>query len=248
MLASVAMPSRATLLFLAACSSPSSRAPAPAPAPALRPGVLDRGSTIDHDTAHIYAIGHAVALGEIPMLDAIGLPVSGTADVDVDLHVPIVAGHQDFRHATGHAKLSCTSACTLGDDVAKLVPHTQSTQAAAFAGDGIQFGHLTFTKLQLEATFADGHADITRWIAESPDVVFQLGVHFDLAEQLERSMVTGCVRFKPTPALAERDPHTNAVLATTGAPLAPDGLFTIKLEGRADDLKRLGVVCGPADH
>jgi hypothetical protein len=125
------------------------------------------------------------------------------------------------------------------------MPHLKSERARAFAGDGIDFGHLAFGKIDLEVVFAQGHADITRFVVESEDLSLALTVHLELATAFEQAKIDGCVRFKPSEALATRAPKTAALLATTGAPLAPDGMYTIKLEGTLADMKRLGTVCGP---
>src|SRR5262249_58983754 len=57
------------------------------------------------------------------------------------------------------------------------------------------------------------------------------------------SVVTGCLRFKGSDALLKREPRTHAQISTTGAPLGPDNLFHIKLDGPVREMRRLGQVC-----
>jgi hypothetical protein len=57
------------------------------------------------------------------------------------------------------------------------------------------------------------------------------------------STITGCLRFHDSDAFRKREPKTDAALTTTGAPLGPDGLFHIKLDGQIRTMRRIGVVC-----
>jgi hypothetical protein len=66
-----------------------------------------------------------------------------------------------------------------------------------------------------------------------------------LAPNIDDSMVTGCLRFTGSQALLKRDAKTHAAISTTGAPLGPDNLYHIKLEGKVKEMRRLGQVCGP---
>ena len=232
-------------LVLAGCAA-HAPPPPPRPAPpvaAVKPGLLDSSMAVENDVMHIRAAGKAVPLPNVPIAETIGLPMVGNADIDIDLHVPMLDGHPDFRGATGAAKFRCEP-CTLGDDKTKLKPHMKDARSSGFAGDGISFGHITFDRIDVELAFDRGHADITRWVIDSPDVTIEMAAHLELAQELAHSTITGCLRFSTTPALAERDPKTTAAIATTGAPLAPDGLFNIKLAGPLNDMKRLGMVCG----
>jgi hypothetical protein len=66
-----------------------------------------------------------------------------------------------------------------------------------------------------------------------------------LANELERSSVEACIRFKPTPVLQARDPKTSSVLSLVGGAVDAQGDFAIKLTGRLDRLRMLAVACGP---
>jgi hypothetical protein len=173
----------------------------------------------------------------------LGLPVSGTADVAIDVSIPMPNGARDYRRARGAVDIRCTK-CRLGDDVAKLNPSTRSKQTSAFAGDGIDFGHLDFDRLEARLQIGDGRVALARWVADSPDVTIELALDLELASAYEGSALRGCLRFKDKPALQQRDPKLVSLLALTGAPLGPDGLFHIELAGTPGEVKRFGRACG----
>jgi type II secretion system protein N len=202
-------------------------------------------SEVTADLARIRHDGRGVPLADLPGLAArIGLPVSGTADVAIDIRIPIAGGERDHRRAAGAIHLRCTS-CTIGDDVAKLKPRVRSARTADFVGDGISFGHLTFDRLEARLEVKDGRATLARWVADSPDLTLELELDVSLASKLGRSAITGCVRFKDKPALAQRDPRmVNLLAMTAGGVAGPDGLHHISIAGTLDAPKRLGRVCG----
>ncbi len=183
--------------------------------------------------------GKAVSLTDLPIVaDKLGLPVAGTADVMIDVAVPKTRGRLDYAKASGTIAIACTR-CQLGDDRARLV----LASLAELAPDGIPFGHLTIDHLAVEATITAGKLALTSWKLRSPDFELSLSLSIGLASTFEDSAITGCVRFKPTAALRARDPRMHDMVSLTGAPLAADGMFTIKLEGQYGETKRLAKGC-----
>jgi hypothetical protein len=73
--------------------------------------------------------------------------------------------------------------------------------------------------------------------------MLELRLDVGLAADLESSTVDGCLRFKANPSLEQRDPRTAAVIATSGAPLGKDGVYSIKIEGTVGQRKLLGQAC-----
>lgn len=217
-------------LLIAACSTP------------LR---AERGAFKLEDVVHTsddavrVEVNHReVPLEEMPLASLLaGLPMSGLADVAIDLTVPGAGGKHDYRQATGSIALACPAGCTLGDDASKLQP---SKPAGA---SGIPFGHVTFDKVDVRAEVRQGRVKVTRWQVASKDVAMDLRLDIQLAPNLADSTIDGCLRFKPTPSLEQRDPKTAAVISTSGAPRGPDGAFTIKIEGRVGEKKLLGQAC-----
>lgn len=179
-----------------------------------------------------------VPLREMPMASLLaGLPMTGLADVAIDLTIPGAGGKHDYRRASGSIAVGCPTGCTLGDDAARL--------QAPRAGDpgGIPFGHVTFDKVDLRAEVQHGHLKVTRWQLASKDLQLDLRLDIGLAADLASSTLDGCLRFKPSPSLEQRDPETAAVIASTGAPRDADGIYSIKIEGRVGQRKLLGQAC-----
>ena len=54
----------------------------------------------------------------------------------------------------------------------------------------------------------------------------------------------GCIRYRPTDALRERDPKMHALLEITGAHRDDDGWFQIAIQGPLAGLKWLAKPCG----
>lgn len=227
---------RLAMLAVVACSSAPPPPPPPAPPPVV--GKLVSSAAWMGPVREIRAAGTQVPVAQIrEIADLLGLPVSGTADVDVAIDVPNASPEQ----MTGHARVTCT-ACRIGDDHAKLMLF-KGSRSAALAGDGLDVGHLDIDRLEVTADVANGGASLTHWRLVSPDVDLEISAHVRLASPLGASQVDGCIRFKPSPLLEKRDPKTFAVLSVTGAPLGDDGYYSIALEGRADAIRRLGKVC-----
>ena len=111
------------------------------------------------------------------------------------------------------------------------------------SNDGISFGHVTFDKVDLRAKIDQGHVKVTRWLLESKDLMLDVKLDIDLASELADSAVDGCLRFKASPSLEQRDPRTAAVINTTGALRGPDGFFSIKVGGHVGQKQLLGQAC-----
>jgi type II secretion system protein N len=176
-----------------------------------------------------------VPLEEMPIVTRLlrGLPMSGLADVEIDLEVPKHGGVPQYRRARGSIAVRCAT-CAVGDGTAKLkLPDM----------DGIPFGQLELGRFEAWGDVTDGKVDITKWEIKSPDLMLEARLHIDLADKLEDSRLDGCVRFHPTPLLLRRDPKTYALLTLTGASLDPDGLYTIKIEGTIGDRKYVAKAC-----
>lgn len=193
---------------------------------------------ISDDALRVQVNHRDVPLEQMPMASLLaGLPMGGLADVAIDLTVPGEGGKHDYRRTAGTIAVGCTAGCTLGDNAARL------RMPGPMYPEGIPFGHVTFDKLDLRAEAQQGHLKITRWQLASKDLTMDLKLDIQLAAQLEDSKVEGCLRFKPSASLEQRDPKTAAVIATTGAPRGPDGVYSIKIEGRVGQRKLLGQAC-----
>jgi len=222
-------------LALASCAKD------PAPAPTAKPTAPAAAN--DHqlhrtDTADSISItGQGVPLASQPTADWIGLPMSGDMDVSID-----IKGTSDLTKANGKILITCTT-CRLGDGKTKIKPQPKNQRAAAFAGDGIDFGHVELGNASIAIAIKDGTATITTWNVTSNEATLSVSGTMTFGKTLAESTIDACVRFNATDALRQREPMTHAALQVTGAPMAADGMFNIKLTGTVGQMRRLGMVC-----
>ncbi len=162
----------------------------------------------------------------------LGLPVRGDGKLVVSASLIAPA---DWSTVRGHAMFSCDD-CTLGDDRTPL-------RDFLWAGpEGIPFGHVTFDSVYGRADFADGRLNVrSEW--RSPDLEVEGKVDGTLAKQEDDIELIGCVKFRPTQALLERDPKLYALFGTTGAEMDEQGWFDISIQGRLADARRLARPC-----
>jgi hypothetical protein len=219
-------------------ATPVAAAPAPAP-----PATAQLAITTAYEAGveHLRVTGTAVELETLPVADWIGLPMSGRASVAIDVRVPVAGGRRDWSKAVGDIRLDCTT-CRLGDDRAKLrfsVPKRDALLMSA----GIEFGHIALDSVAIALHVGDGHATITRWQIGSPDLAFEASLDIELAAAFDDSTVIGCLQFMPSDALRTREPSTLAAIMVTGAEMAPNGKFQIRLAGTYGDMRRLAQTC-----
>jgi type II secretion system protein N len=95
--------------------------------------------------------------GNLPMKEAIGLPMSGKLELSVQLDLPNEknkAGKSapDWTKAAGEINFECPSGCTFGDGKTKLKPKLKNARSQAFAGDGIDFGKINVDTMLAKVT------------------------------------------------------------------------------------------------
>jgi len=234
-------PHLALLLLGVAAACGSSKQPAKA----QTSGPIESIVKITKDAVRLEAVRHRVPLADLPLSSWIGLPVKGTVEIDADLTIPIVDGARDYPHAHGSLAAHCVDTCTIGDDLTKLKPPGVPEE---LLGDGIEFGHVDLTRLEVEVTVAGGHARLSRWRLDSPDVAIFVEGDVELTADVEQSRATGCVRYMPTPALEQRAPKAYALLALVGGTPDDAGVFGIALEGAIGTLEVMPRVCGAQAH
>lgn len=196
------------------------------------------------ESLHIRYGGTQVPLAELAMVTAaIGLPVSGTTDVSVDVTVPKVSGQATYGQAKGTISVGCTK-CQIGDDKTKLRFGAKNARTASFLGEGIDFSHLAIDSLDAKVSIESGKLQLTSWKLASPDLELQVALSMTLATPFKTSEVDGCIRFKPSKELDKRDPKMASLLMLTGASQGSDGMYHIKLEGPVGNLRRLAKECG----
>lgn len=187
----------------------------------------------------------------LPMREGIGLPMSGKVNFSVALDLPSEKSKTgkvapNWQKASGAMAFDCATGCTFGDGKSKIRPKLTNARQQAFAGDGIEFGTLNADSLSARVAIKNGNLTVTKFDVKSPDLEVHVDFELALAPAIKDSTVAGCLRFKGSQALLQREPKTHAALSTTGADLREDGLFHIKLEGDFDKMKRRNAQCGPA--
>ena len=90
-----------------------------------------------------------------------------------------------------------------------------------------------------------GVARLTRWTLPSPEVETAVGLEVRLASDPGASALAGCVRYRPTAALAARDPRLHALAIQAGAAVA-DGWYALRIDGTVDAPQRVAAPCEPA--
>jgi type II secretion system protein N len=217
----------------------------------IGPGHIKGKIGLSKDGTSIDMVGEDLPSASLPVREALGLPMSGKLRFAFDLELPNDKAKSgkvapNWAKAEGSAELACPSGCTIGDGKTKLKVNVKNQRQQAFAEGGIDFGKVNIDTLFVNVEIKRGKLDITKFEAKSPDG--ELHVDFDLTlnQDLNSSLVAGCLRFKGSEALLKREPKTHAALSTTGALLGPDNLFHIKLDGPLREMARRPLACGPA--
>lgn len=217
----------------------------------IGPGHIKGHIALSKDGTSIDLVGNDLPSASLPMREALGLPMSGKVRFVFDLDLPnekSKAGKvaSSWLKAAGHAEFACPSGCTVGDGKSKLKLVVKNRGQQAFAEGGIDFGKINIDSLFAAIEIKNGKLDVTNFEAKSADG--ELHVDFDMAlnQDMNQSLVTGCLRFNGSAGLLKREPKTHAAISATGAPLGPDNLFHIKLDGPLREVRRLGQLCGAA--
>lgn len=188
----------------------------------------------------------------LPMRELIGLPMSGKIAFSAELNLPNEKSKNssksvpNWQKASGAFSFNCPNNCTFGDGTTKLRPKLKNARSQAFAADGIDFGKVNVTSMNAHVKIKDGILELDKFDTKSEDGELHVDFQVTLAPQLDDGMVAGCLRFKGSDKLLEKEPRTHAALSTTGANLGPDNLFHIRLDGKFKEMKRLAQTCGPA--
>jgi hypothetical protein len=230
----------AAIVLLVGCGSSAKEPTTPPPSPdrAVSPAPLSLDTRFTGSEVTYRASGPSVDLAVLPMPEWTGLPWSGRGAIDASIRVPLVEGRRDWSRAEGTIALGCES-CQVGDDRAKL----PLGGGGAFAGDGLDVGHLAFRKLEAKLTLTGGNVELTAWTVDSTDVKVELTGRVSLMPVLDESHVEACLRFAATPALATRDPRMSSLVSMTGAAIAEDGMFNIRISGPLANPRRLAQIC-----
>lgn len=220
----------------------------------IGPGHIKGKVALARSGMSVHLKGDDLPSGSLPVQVALGLPMNGKVRFSFDLDVPnekskTGAVAPNWARAEGGAEFACPSGCTVGDGKSKLKLTTNNARQQAFldeGGGGIDFGKVNIDSLIADVEIKHGKLEITRFETRSGDGELHIQFSMMLNQDFQSSLVAGCLRFRGSDALLKREPKTHAAISTTGAPLGPDNLFHIKLDGPLRQVRRIGVVCGSA--
>jgi type II secretion system protein N len=218
----------------------------------IGPGHIKGTIALAKSGTSIELTGDDLPSASLPMREVLGLPMSGKVRFVFNLELPNEKAKSgkvgpSWVKAEGNAELACPSSCVVGDGKTKLkfnLKNQRNQASQAFAEGGIDFGKVNIDSLLADVELKDGKLDVTKFEAKSGDGELHVDFGMALNQDLNLSTVTGCLRFNGSAALLKREPKTHTAISATGAPLGPDNLFHIKLDGTLKDMRRLGVICG----
>lgn len=213
-------------------------------------GTIAGSISISKDGTKVHIIGADLQANMLPMREGIGLPMAGAVKFSVDLDLPNEKAKTgkvaaNWEKAAGSFSFACPAGCIFGDGQSKLKAKLSNSRNAAFAADGIEFGKVNVQTLAMKVDINKGVMTLSQMDMKSLDGELNAQLSVQLAPTLDDSDVTGCLRFAGTKALLEREAKTYTAITATGAPLGPDKLYHIKLDGKFKEIKRRGVLCGP---
>jgi type II secretion system protein N len=217
----------------------------------IGPGHIKGTVALSRDGTDIDLVGDDLPSASLPMREALGLPMSGKVRFAFALDLPSEKSKAGkvgpmWTKAEGGLELACPTGCTIGDGKSKLRAKLKNRAQQAFAEGGIDFGKVNVDTLLANVTIKNGKLTVTKFDVKSPDGDLHVDLDMTLNQDLQSSQVTGCLRFKGSDGLLKREAKTHAAISTTGAPLGPDNLFHIRLDGPLREVRRLGQVCGSA--
>jgi type II secretion system protein N len=176
----------------------------------------------------------ALPLATLPgVREAVGLPMAGGLHADIDMILP--QGRWD--RAEGKISLGCPG-CTIGDGETKIKPRAppggrMNMQMAAFAGDGLTVPRLNLGNLSASIKIANGRGVVEDFKASSADGELDLQAVLRFGRQLkEASFESGCMKFKLTEALKQREPSFGNLPEFMRMSPQADGYSNVRLQGK----------------
>jgi type II secretion system protein N len=217
----------------------------------IGPGHIAGSIALSKDNTSIDVVGYDLPSVSLPMREVIGLPMSGKLRFSVALELPSEKAKSgkvspNWTKAVGAIELACPSSCVIGDGKSKLKTKLKNARSQAMAEGGIEFGKVNIDSLLARVEIKKGKMEITKFDAKTGDGELHVDLDVALNQDLNQSLVTGCLRFRGSDALMKREPKTHSAISLTGAQLGPDNLFHIKLDGPVREIRKLGQTCGEA--
>ncbi|HWM88019.1 MAG TPA: type II secretion system protein GspN [Kofleriaceae bacterium] len=187
----------------------------------------------------------ALALGKLPgVAAAVGLPMSGSLDAEVDLRLP----GGKWKNAEGRVEIDCVD-CTVGDGVSKMTmaPSTSSssgrrrrgsTGAAAYGATGVTVPRLTLGEAAVVVDISKGVGEIKTFSAASKDGWLKIEGKIEFRDPFANSLFPGCMRFKLSDELKQRERDFGNIEFTLSEKMRQeDGSYALPTKGRLTELR-----------
>ncbi|MEZ4401706.1 MAG: type II secretion system protein GspN [Kofleriaceae bacterium] len=181
-----------------------------------------------------------VPLTMIPgVSDAVGLPMGGNADGKLKFKLV----RNDWSKANGVFELSCAVGCTVGDGQAKIYPKSKRPGDEAWVKDGTPVPMLNIQRFTLAIDVVKGEAKTRSFTLISPDGEADVAVDIKLKKVITDSDITGCIKYKCSKELYDREPNFRVTCDFGSPAIDADGMHHIKLLGKLSNVRRIGVLC-----
>jgi type II secretion system protein N len=169
--------------------------------------------------------------------DAVGLPMEGTLDASLELELPKLK----WKDAKGAVKITCNG-CTVGDGEAKLKMKPRQgkrfKRRNAFASDGVTVPRLDLGAALVEISINKGIGKIERFAANSRDGQLTINGEIRFSDPFKNSTFPGCMNFKLTEDLKQREPNFGNIEAMLPARARQeDGTYSIPTKGKLTALR-----------
>lgn len=162
---------------------------------------------------------------------AIGLPVAGGLDLDIEVELP----ERKWKNAEGHVIMTC-SGCTVGDGASTLKPRVQEgrrpSRASAFASQGVTVPKLSLGDLRAELQLRKGIGTFKSFAAKSGDGWLKFDGKLELRDPIGQSRLPGCMSFFLSDDLRKREPNFANITIGMGKHQQADGSYALPTNGK----------------
>jgi type II secretion system protein N len=164
---------------------------------------------------------HFVLTGVPGIQQAISLPLQGTIGIKIDAVAPKnLAANLDGKMEIVIEDL------IIGDGKAKL-----TVPGDPFLAQGLTFPRLRLGTIRAQVLMEKGKARLEGFHVQSPDGEAWLDGYVELRDPLGQSTMHGYLRFKPSEALAKREPTVELLNNSMAAAKRSDGFIGFQLSG-----------------
>jgi type II secretion system protein N len=169
-----------------------------------------------------------VGLAQVPgLLQAVPLPLSGKAGLSADLSgtVEPKTGRPVLSSLSGLIELSVED-LVIGDGKAKLV-----VPGDMFLAQGLTFPRVRLGRVSGRVVVSKGRVTLDQLRTRSPDAEAALEGYVDLRDPVQLSELHLYLRFRPSAALAQKEPTFDLMLKGMAAAMRPDGFLGFSVSG-----------------